>query len=192
MELQEKRKGDEAQWGHRDNSRQDSGGWGMPFPVGCPGWDLVSTHMLSPQLPAALPFTQPLLGPGCTGSPSFLPRTACFPPTPFCSLSYIVTPPSVPWVLQHLPLKSTERMIRSRWWEKCSCKSWAMVKSLAVSESEGPKWHLQNLPETIAVVGLDKTGSASSGGGESWLVYLCPVTYTVVWMTRRNRGAREK
>lgn len=47
-----------------------------------------------------------------------------------------------------------------------------MVKFLAVSESEGPKQHLQNLPETIPVAGMDKAGSASSGRGRANL-YIC-------------------
>lgn len=42
-----------------------------------------------------------------------------------------------------------------------------MVKSLAVPESRGPKWNLQNLPEAIAVVGMDEAGSASSGVGRA-------------------------
>lgn len=48
----------------------------------------------------------------------------------------------------------------------------AIVKSLAVSESEGPKWHLHNLPETIPVAGMDEAGSASSGAGRANL-YIC-------------------
>lgn len=110
--------------------------------------------------------SQPVLGPGCTGSPSFLPCTACFPPTPFCFLSYIVTPSPVPQGLQLLPLKSAEKKIRFRWWSKCGCKS------LQISESEGPKQHLQNLTETIPVVGMDEAGSASSGRGRANL-YIC-------------------
>lgn len=47
-----------------------------------------------------------------------------------------------------------------------------MVKSLAVSESESPTRHLQNLPETFPVVGMDRTGSASGGRVRADL-YIC-------------------
>lgn len=40
------------------------------------------------------------------------------------------------------------------------------MKSSADSESKGPRPHLQNLPETIPVLGMGEGGSASSGRGE--------------------------